>query len=220
MNWKTPLSAEILSQNRDVWDAMQNHRLVRDIDEDHLDVGVFRRYLVYERAFVETAIVIFGHAIVKASRLDQRVWLIGVLHALAGEQIRYFERCFEALQIPPNAGSQAMPAPVQAFCAGMLAIARDGGYADAIAAMLAAEWMYATWCARVAERPSRNAELRRWVDLHAAPEFAAQADWLRHEIDAVGETASPREVASLSAIFRRALELEIDFHTAPYGGEL
>jgi thiaminase/transcriptional activator TenA len=213
------LSAAILEQNRDVWDAMQNHRFVRDIEEDCLDPGVFKRYLVYERAFVETAIEIFGLALVKAPRLDQRVWLVGVLHALAGEQIRYFDNTFRALQIPADASSAGMPSSVEAFCTGMLTIAREGSYFDVIAAMLAAEWMYATWCSRAATRPSRDVELRRWVDLHAASEFAAQAEWLRHEIDAFGEKASQHDVDALSAVFRRALELEINFHTAPYREE-
>jgi thiaminase/transcriptional activator TenA len=216
MTTKTPLSTEILERNRDVWDAMQNHRFVRDIEEDQLRADVFRRYLVYERIFVETAMLIFGYAMVRASRLDQRIWLIGVLHALAGEQIQYFDRSFQALQILPNATRAALPASVNAFCSGMLGFARDGGYAEAIAAMLAAEWMYATWCTRAAKRPIGDRELRRWVDLHAAPEFSAQAAWLRREIDTFGESASQQDVGTLSAIFRRALELEIDFHSAPY----
>ena len=153
---------------------------------------------------------------VRAPRLDQRVWLIGVLHALAGEQIHYFERSFQALQIPPDAVHAAMPESVKTFCSEMLAFARDGDYAEGISAMLAAEWMYATWCSRAAKRSISDPELRSWVDLHAAPEFSAQAAWLRREIDAFGETASQRDVVTISTIFRRALELEIDFHSAPY----
>ena len=216
MTTKTSLSTKLLEQNRNVWDAMQNHRFVRDIEEDQLEADVFHRYLVYERIFVETAILIFGNAMVRAPHLDQKVWLIGVLHALAGEQIRYFDRSFQALQIPRDAIRATLPESVNAFCSEMLGFARDGGYAEGIAAMLAAEWMYATWCSRAAKRAIGDPELRRWVDLHAAPEFAAQAAWLRGEIDDFGESASQQDMASISAIFRRALELEIDFHSAPY----
>ena len=91
MTTRTSLSTKILAQNRDIWNAMQNHRFVRDIEEDRLASDVFHRYLVYERIFVETAILVFGYAMIKAPRLDGRVWLIGVLHALAGEQIQYFD---------------------------------------------------------------------------------------------------------------------------------
>ena len=54
----------------------------------------------------------------------------------------------------------------------------------------------------------------KWVDLHAEPEFLAQADWLRRQIDA----ADASQEAGLGQHFRRALELEIAFHTAPFDG--
>jgi thiaminase (transcriptional activator TenA) len=92
-----PLSDEILTQTRDVWDAMQTHRFVRDIEADRLDPAVFRRYLAYENAFVETAILIFGYSLVKAPGLEEQRWLIGVLKALSEEQITYFRRAFDSL---------------------------------------------------------------------------------------------------------------------------
>jgi thiaminase/transcriptional activator TenA len=212
-----PLSDEILAANRPVWDAMQVHRFVTAIAEDRLPDEAFKAYLVYECDFVETAMLIFGHMLVKAPGLPERRWLAGVLQALAVEQIGYFEGVFTALGITAADRARAMPAEVLDFRNGMLAIARDGSYLDGVAIMLAAEWMYATWCTRVAGSPIANAELKRWVDLHAAPEFHAQADWLRQEIDAAeGLTAADR--AHIAALFGRALALEVAFHEAPFGG--
>jgi thiaminase/transcriptional activator TenA len=215
----TPLSDEILARNQDVWEAMQAHRFVRDIEEDRLDPAVFRRYLAYENAFVETAILIFGYAMVKAPGLDEQRWLIGVLKALSEEQITYFRRAFDALGMAPSEWRDIpMPGAVASFRDGMLAIAAHGPYVDGIAAMFAAEWMYWTWCRRAAGRTIGDPVLRRWVDLHAAEDFADQARWLRRQIDAAGAEMGERSRRRLSGIFRRALELEIDFHTAAYGG--
>lgn len=214
-----PLSDQILADNQDVWEAMQAHRFVRDIEEDRLDPAVFRRYLAYENAFVETAILIFGYAMVKAPALEQQRWLIGVLKALSEEQIAYFREAFDALGMPPAEWRDiAMPGPVAAFRDGMLAIAAHGPYVDSIAAMFAAEWMYWTWCRRAAARTIGDPVLRRWVDLHAAEDFADQARWLRRQIDAAGVEMGEGSRRRLSGIFRRALALEIDFHTAAYGG--
>lgn len=215
----TPLSDQILAENQDVWEAMQAHRFVRDIEEDRLDPAVFRRYLAYENAFVETAILIFGYAMVKAPGLDEQRWLIGVLKALSEEQIAYFREAFDALGMPPAEWRDiTMPGPVASFRDGMLAIAAHGPYVDGIAAMFAAEWMYWTWCRRAAGRTITDPVLRRWVDLHAAEDFADQARWLRRQIDAAGAEMGERSRRHLSGIFRRALVLEIDFHTAAYGG--
>jgi thiaminase (transcriptional activator TenA) len=212
-----PLSEEILTQTRDTWEAMQTHRFVRDIEEDRLDPSIFRRYLAYENAFVETAILIFGYSLVKAPGLAEQRWLIGVLKALSEEQIPYFRRAFDSLHMPQAEWHDIrLPPAVAAFRDGMLAIAAHGAYLDGITAMFAAEWMYWTWCSRAARRTISDPVLRNWVDLHAAEGFADQARWLRRQIDLLGAEVSSRSRTRLTGIFRRALELEIDFHTAPY----
>jgi thiaminase/transcriptional activator TenA len=210
-------SAQILAANQGAWEAMQAHRFVVAIERDVLPAEVFKAYLVYECDFVETAMLIFGHMLVKAPGLAERRRLAGVLQALAVDQIGYFEQTFAALAITPEDRRRAFPPVVAAFRDGMLAIARDGGYLDGVAVMLAAEWMYATWCVRAARRPIGNAEIKRWVDLHADPGFLAQAEWLRRQIDDAPGLAET-DVSRLSALFGRALALEIAFHDAPFLG--
>jgi thiaminase (transcriptional activator TenA) len=209
------LSNRIQAANRRVWDAMQDHRFVAAIEQDRLPLEVFKAYLVYECEFVETAMLIFGHMLIKAPRLSERRCLAGALQALAVDQIGYFERTFAALAMTSEERSRPLPAAVVAFRDEMLAIARDGRYLDGVVVMLAAEWMYATWCARAAKEPIANAELRRWVDLHAQSEFLTQADWLRRQIDGAADLAD-EEAGRLSALFGRALALEIAFHDAPF----
>jgi thiaminase/transcriptional activator TenA len=212
-----PLSSRILAANHGVWDAMQAHRFVTAIERDALPAEVFKAYLVYECDFVETAMLIFGHMLVKAPGLAERRWLAGVLQALAVDQIGYFEKASDALAITPEDRRRASPPAVAAFRDGMLAIARDGGYLDGVAVMLAAEWMYATWCARAARTPISDPEIRRWIDLHADPAFLAQADWLRRQIDEAPSLAET-DIQRLSKLFARALALEIAFHDAPFLG--
>jgi thiaminase/transcriptional activator TenA len=209
------LSDKIRSENAGLWDAMQAHRFVAEIESDRLPDEVFKSYLVYECDFVETAMLIFGHMLVKAPGLTERRWLAGVLQALAVAQIGYFERTFAALGITADHRAQVLPDKVLAFRNGMLTIARDGGYLDGVAIMMAAEWMYATWCSRAASSRISNPELKRWVDLHAAPDFHAQADWLRNQIDRA-ESLADQDRTRLSLLFGRALQLEMAFHDAPF----
>jgi thiaminase/transcriptional activator TenA len=212
-----PLSSRILADNHGVWEAMQQHRFVTAIEGDAMPNDIFEAYLIYECDFVETAILIFGHMLIKAPGLSERRWLAGVLQALATDQIGYFERAFAVLAITPEDRRRASPPAVAAFRDRMLAIARDGGFLDGVAVMLAAEWMYATWCVRAAKAPIANPEIRRWVDLHADPAFLAQADWLRSQIDQAPRLAET-DVQRLSELFGRALALEIAFHDAPFLG--
>jgi thiaminase/transcriptional activator TenA len=209
------LSEQILRENADVLDAMVNHRFVRDIKEDRLPKKAFERYLVFEGAFVDTAISIFAYAAAKAGTIERKRWLIGVLDALANQQVAYFEKTFAAHGIDPSAFDTNIPQDA-AFRDGMLEIARDGFYLDTIAAMFAAEWMYWTWCRQASECRITDPLLREWLNLHAHPDFAAQALWLKAELDAAGPCLAPAERVRLSAIFGKAQRLEIDFHDAPY----
>jgi thiaminase (transcriptional activator TenA) len=209
------LSEQMLRENRAAFDDMVGHRFVTDILCDRLDRDVFDRYLVYEGAFVETAIAIFAHATAKAATMAQKRWLIGVLDALANQQIAYFEKTLAERGVDPTRYDTDR-AEVAAFRQGMLAIARDGGFLDAVAAMFAAEWMYWTWCAAANAKPISDPLLHEWVALHAAPEFAAQAKWLKNTLDDSGAALSSAERARLSAVFGETQRLEIAFHAAAY----
>jgi len=76
--------------------------------------------------------------------------------------------------------------------------------------------MYATWCGRANLRSISDPLIAEWVRLHAEPDFLAQADWLRAQIDAAGPNLDEAAFHSLSNLFGYALRLEIDFHSAPY----
>jgi thiaminase/transcriptional activator TenA len=177
---------------------------------------VFRRYVVYEHAFVETAILIFAQALLKAPDLTARRWLCGVLHGLSGEQLSYFDRAFAALNVAPQAPGNGLPAFVSAFDRGMLQVAETGSYLDILTIMLAAEWMYATWCGRAHQTPISDPEIADWVRLHVTPKFLAQADWLKTQLDTAAPHVDEARFKRLSGLFGHALRLEIDFHTAPY----
>ncbi len=204
------------AENAEPWEAMQAHRFVRDIIGGHLDPQVFRRYLIFEHGFVETAILIFGHAMLKAPGFAQRRRLIAVLHALAEEQLGYFAQVFAALGLAPSQAGRPFPDAVRRFDGGMLKIAESGAYAEILAIMLAAEWMYASWCLRAAEAEGGEEELRRWVSLHAEPPFLDGVAWLMREIDREAAALDEAGRRRLSDLFGDALRLEIAFHAAAY----
>jgi thiaminase (transcriptional activator TenA) len=207
-------SERLRAANLELWQAMQEHRFVVDIERNRLPADTFNRYLAYEGRFVETAIGIFGHALIKAPSIGPKHWLIGVLNALSTEQVPYFDRTFEALGLPAPRHDAPLPAAVAAFDSGMLDIAQQGRYEDVIVAMLTAEWMYGTWCTRANRTPHDNPYIRKWVALHAEPTFNAQVQWLKGQVD--GWSEQQFDFTRSSAIFARVLALEIDFHSASY----
>lgn len=206
------LSDDILQANESILNEMLTHRFVEDICADRLPTDVFQRYVAYEGAFVETAISIFAYAVARAPDMEARRWMVGVLDALANEQVPYFEERYQTLGINPLAD---LPPQAAAFDRGMHELAKQGDFLDIATAMFAAEWMYWTWSKRAITCQISNADLKAWIALHVDETFAAQALWLKQAIDRYG---SANDVSRLSAIFAQVTELEIAFHHAPYEG--
>lgn len=211
------LADEVRAAAAGEWRRMQAHPFVVAIEEDRLPPAVLRRYLVNEYAFVETAIAIFGYALAKAPGIDERRALARIVTGLAEEQVPYFTAAFARLGMEPEDWRDAALPPRAAMLRdGMLGYAAHGGFPDIVAAMLAAEWTYATFCTRAAARPISDPVLRDWIELHAAEPFLAQAEWLRATLDRLGATADAAARRRLASVFATALALEIEFHHAPF----
>ena len=209
------LSERMLTEEAAAFDAMVTHPFVRDLAADTLPDAAFDRYLLIEGAFVEPAIAIFGYAVAKAGDLQDRRKLIASLDALAHGQMDYFRDAYARRGLAPDPALQADPR-VAGFRDGMLAIARDGDFADIITAMFAAEWMYWTWCTAHRDAALSDPMRQDWIALHAAPEFRAQAQWLKEKVDAFGRDLPEARSAELVALFGKVQRLEVAFHTAAY----
>jgi thiaminase/transcriptional activator TenA len=200
-----------------LWDAMVGHRFVRDMAADRLPPEAFLRYLRYEHSFVRTAVTVFAHALIAAPTAEDRRHVVGILDGLVGEQEAYFARQLAALGLPPEPlPSAELPDAALALSEGALAIAAHGGFEEILSAMLAAEWMYLTWCtAAHATRPRRPGPAD-WIALHVAPGFADGVAWTRARVEALGPPLDPLRQGRCAANFARMLRLEIAFHDAPY----
>jgi thiaminase/transcriptional activator TenA len=203
--------------NRPAWDAMVGHRFCRDLATDRLPETAFVRYLRYEHAFVRAAIGIFAYALAKAPTAADQDHLIGVLVGLAREQEDYFRRAFAGLGLDPGPlDPKTLPEAARGLRDGVLALAASGGFPETLAAMLAAEWMYLTWCEEADAQSPQGGAPADWIRLHIEPNFRDQVDWLMSRLDQLGPSLPAEQQARCADNFGRVLALEIAFHHAPY----
>jgi thiaminase/transcriptional activator TenA len=203
--------------NRPAWDAMVGHRFCREMATDRLPETAFVRYLRYEHAFVRAAMGIFAYALAKAPTAADQDHLIGVLVGLAREQEGYFRRAFAGLGLDPEPlEPEVLPEAAQGLRDGVLALAASGGFAEILAAMLAAEWMYLTWCEEADAKSPHRAGPADWIRLHVEPGFRDQVDWLKRRLDQLGPSLPAEQQVRCADNFGRVLALEIAFHDAPY----
>ena len=138
------------------WARMQGHPFVRAIEADALPADALRRYLIIECGFVDAAIAIFGHALVKAPDLATRRELVTILRGLTEDQMPFFAQAFADLGVGGEPWRDPPPPAAAMLREGMLGFAAHGGFAEAMTAMLAAEWTYREFCGRALSTEGRQ----------------------------------------------------------------
>ena len=200
------------------WTAATEHRFTEELAADTLEDDVFRRYLVADFRFVETLTATIGYAAAQAPTTDAKARLARFLETVATDETDYFERSFDALDVPESDRSGPPERPVTREFDDLLRRASlEGGYAETLAVFVPAEWVYLTWASRAAEgdRPDRF-YLDEWIDLHAVEAFEAFVTWLRDQLDAVGPTLAPERQERVATLFERSVDLEVRFFDAAY----
>jgi thiaminase/transcriptional activator TenA len=199
------------------WSEATTHRFTRELGDDALDDEVFRRYLVQDYAFVGALVGAVGRAVGDAPTMDAKGRLVDFLGTLTADENDYFERSFAALDVPEETYTDPELTPTtRAFEDLVERATREGGYAETLAVLVPAEWIYREWATAVgSESPSRF-YLAEWIDLHANPGFESFVAWLRAELDREGRAVSPRRRRRLERLFRRTVALEVAFFESAY----
>jgi thiaminase/transcriptional activator TenA len=199
------------------WTAAVTHRFVRELGAGTLDRTVMRRYLVQDYQFLDAFVALLGAAIHAAPSLPRRLPLGRFLGMVVSAENTYFQRSFDALEVPAaERSAPVLAAPTAGFQALMRKAASSGRYGAMLAVLTVAEWVYLSWAAPLAGRDPGWFVFREWIELHSGPGFEAWVGFLRDELDAVHEAAEAAERAEIAALFRRAVALERAFFDAAY----
>jgi len=185
-----------------------------------LDEAVFSRYLIQDYAFVDTLVGVFGHAVGQAPTMAAKRRLIEFLDVITDDENAFFERSFDALDVSvAERTDPELTDTTEAMTDLLTAAANQGGYAETLAVLVPAEWVYLTWATAEADDRPEAFYLSEWIDLHVNPGFVSFVDWLRGQLDSVGPTLSPRQQGRVARLFERTVALEVDFFEAAYDAQ-
>jgi len=208
------LSQDLLDAHASSWKALTEHDFFQSVERGLLTEASRNAYFQYERAFVDQAVVVFSYLLLGAPDLQARRKIISVLSALVHEQVDLFDDIFLRCGIDAEDHQTGrLPAPVEALCDGMTDIAQSEQYAAGLAAVFVAERSYLEVSQRICNANIGDQELYKWFQLHTQNGFSASVQAIAQEIDNFGERGLSLD--QISSAFGRAIDLEIDFHSAP-----
>ena len=201
----------------DDWAAATDHRFTRELGSGTLDDGAFTRYVVQDYAFVDDLTAAFATAAADAPSMNARRPYVEFLDTLTDAENDFFERAFDAHEVPDAARTDPeLSEPAAAF-RDLLGRARgEGGYAETLAVLVPAEWVYLAWASREADDRPDDPLYDEWIELHVTPEFAEFVGFLRAELDRVGPALAPWRRDRVEALFARTVELEVAFFDDVY----
>jgi len=78
------------------------HPFILDLGAGTLDADAFAEYLLQDYAFLESLVGAFGFAVGEAPGIDSKRPLVEFLDVVTDEESDYFERSFEALDVPAD----------------------------------------------------------------------------------------------------------------------
>lgn len=207
-------SARMRDATAQAWEAAVGHRFVDELWSGDLDRDVLRRYIVQDHQFVDAFLALLGAAVSGADRPAARVRLARQLGLVAGPENDFFDRALAALDVPDG---PVRPLPPTAGFVELMHDACGAGYADALAVLVVAEWLYLDWASRADTALPDDPIHAEWIELHRGPEFEAWVEFLRAELDRAASGPARARADEVAARFVRAVDLELAFFDAAYG---
>lgn len=213
------------------WTRAVEHPFTRELGAGTLSEDAFAEYLVQDYAFIDALVGTFGFAVGQAPDMAAKRPLVEFLETVTDEENDYFDRSFDALDVPESRRTDpGLTDTTAAFIDLLGRAAHEGGYEETLAVLVPVEWLYKQWATAVAEKhadpgtesdpPSVGADLpfyyAEWIDLHAFPSFVEFVDWLRRQLDDHGPELSDRRQARIDRLFQRTVALEAAFFEAAY----
>lgn len=212
----TRFSDELRDTHREKWDAAVGHRFVQELFDGTIDDGVMAGYLVQDYRFLDSFLQLLGAAVATADELAPRLRLSQFIGEVAGDENTYFLRSFKELGVTEE---QRDNTPDTAACTGFTGLMREAAetrsYAAALGVLVVAEWLYLDWATNAPEERPESFVHNEWIELHDYPEFHTLVEFLRGEVDRIGER-SEKDRTIINDFFGRAVALELDFFNNSY----
>jgi len=211
-------STQLKEESIENWNSATNHAFTTELADNSLCLDKMRLYLAQDYSFIDNFVRLASCAIYHAPTLNDRLPLAHFLGIIAGPENTYFQRSFEVLNVAKEQRENPiLLKPSSDFQALMLKAAKSGEYANMIAVLCVAEWIYLSWAKpfvkTVETLPFYFSE---WISLHSGEYFESVVEHLRTQLDTAFNDADAKKQETIKDYFKQAVLLEKQFFDACY----
>lgn len=200
------------------WSNGVNHKFVEELSNGTINKEAFGRYLIQDRAFVNTLFEVIGHAIADAPTIRKKQRIHQFFSMLIGGDVDgYFKETFSQIGVPRE---EWVDPDLHSTTEGLMDTvkrgAEEGGYEETLAVLFPTGWFYLAWGEQVSDaNPGKN-YLRKWIDIHTDSELKSFVDWQHRELNRLGPEIVDRRQQKVCRHFRRVAEYEKAFFDIAY----
>jgi len=204
--------------NLENWHHATRHKFCAELADGSLPLDKMRNYLAQDYQFIDNFFRLAASAIHHAPSLPDRLPLAQFMGVLAGPENTYFQRSFDALDVPDKERSNPdLKAPTKAFQDLMLKASKSGNYGAMVAVLCVAEWSYLEWATPFADYDKDLPfYFSEWIDLHVGEYFESVVAHLRAQVDSAFNDANEEGRAIIAEYFSESVRLERDFFDMSY----
>lgn len=209
-------------QTVDLRRQVLQHPFVTGIGDGTLPLEAFRLYMCQDYVFLIDYSRVLALAAAKAGDLDTMGRFAELLHETLNTEMALHRGFAAKFGISPDELEATQAAPgTRAYTQHLLTVAYGGDLADITAAILPCMWDYSDIGQALSGQgsPSPQPLYNEWIQMYAAPEFAALATWLRDLLDRLGNGISAGRQARLSRLFADSCRYEYLFWDMAYRQE-
>ncbi len=198
------------------WQKTLTHPFVVGLGDGSLPLEKFQFYMCQDYVFLIEYSRVLALATAKAPDLDTMGRFAQLLDATLNQEMA-LHRAFAAecgIGADTLTATQAAPT-TQAYTNHLVRVAALGDLVAIVSAVLPCQWGYSEIGQALARqgKPSAPAFYGKWIDMYAAPEFAALSTWLREVLDRLAVAADENH---LTQIFQSSARYEYLFWDMAY----
>lgn len=204
-----------------LWQAQVEHPFVRGIGDGSLDEERFKRWVLQDYVYLKEFARLFAWGVAKADRLECMSWFARMLDLTLNTEMDLHRQYAERFGITPEELEAVEMWPTnRSYTDFLVRTAADGDLADLVAALLPCAWGYVYVARQLSEaEPPGDQRYADWIDQYASEEFADAAEWLKVEMNRLGEHLPAGKKQRLKELFVLSSRYEWLFWEMCWHGE-